>query len=203
VQSGNSFRPSSLDYSRPIYDPNYADNITGYQDSSQFNQPIYQQQSANYTNPLTAFNVSNYGTNPGMSRSMQAATAPGAGGVDPYYRQLQSYSNVLSNMPGGANFDTLTRDMRFYGISPQDMQSASSYSPQPQINWQTGQMSQPMQQMQTPFSYQQPMQQPMQQARPNYGPSQAIVGRSSQMRGTPNVMRRAEGGIASLLDNDE
>jgi hypothetical protein len=35
------------------------------------------------------------------------------------------------------------------------------------------------------------------------GPSQAIVGRSSQMRGTPNVMRRAEGGITSLLDNDE
>ena len=181
VQSGDSFRPSTLDYSKPIYDPNYADNITGYQQSSQFFQPIYQQQQPNYTNPLTAFNVSNYGTNPGMSRSMQAATAPGAGGVDPYYRQLQSYSNVLSNMPGGANFDTLTRDMRFYGISPQDMQAASSYSPQPQ----------------TPFSYQQPA------AQSNYGPSQAIVGRSSQMRGTPNVMRRAEGGIASLLDNDE
>jgi hypothetical protein len=53
------------------------------------------------------------------------------------------------------------------------------------------------QQMQTPFSYQQPMAQPAVQ--PNYGPSQAIVGRSSQMRGTPNVMRRAEGGITSLL----
>ena len=84
-------------------------------------------------------------------------------------------------MPGGANFDTLLNDMRFYGISPQDMQSASSYSPQ----------------MQTPFSYQQPMQ------RTSSGPSQAIVGRSSQMRGTPNVMRRAEGGIASLMDSDE
>lgn len=35
------------------------------------------------------------------------------------------------------------------------------------------------------------------------GPSQAIVGRSSQMRGTPNVMRRAEGGIASLVDDVE
>jgi hypothetical protein len=35
------------------------------------------------------------------------------------------------------------------------------------------------------------------------GPSQAIVGRSSQMRGTPNVMAapvtKAKGGIASLL----
>jgi hypothetical protein len=66
------------------------------------------------------------------------------------------------------------------------------------------QQPQYQQQMQTPFSYQQPMQQ-MQQpaAQPNYGPSQAIVGRSSQMRGTPNVMRRAEGGIASLMDNDK
>ena len=52
-------------------------------------------------------------------------------------------------------------------------------------------------QQQSPFSYQQP------QSQPNYGPSQAIVGRSSQMRGTPNVMRRAEGGIASLMDDVE
>jgi hypothetical protein len=53
-------------------------------------------------------------------------------------------------------------------------------------------------QMQSPFSYQQPTPQ-----RTSSGPSQAIVGRSSQMRGTPNVMRRAEGGIASLMDDVE
>jgi hypothetical protein len=37
------------------------------------------------------------------------------------------------------------------------------------------------------------------------GPRQAIVGRSSQMRGTPNVMMRrgAEGGIMALLGDDE
>jgi hypothetical protein len=35
------------------------------------------------------------------------------------------------------------------------------------------------------------------------GPRQAIVGRSSQSRGTPNVMRRAKGGIASLMDDKE
>jgi hypothetical protein len=46
-------------------------------------------------------------------------------------------------------------------------------------------------QQQSPFSYQQSQ------------PSQAIVGRSSQMRGTPNVMRRAEGGITSLMDDVE
>lgn len=48
--------------------------------------------------------------------------------------------------------------------------------------------------MQTPFSQPQSMM-------PNYGPSQPIVSRSAGMRGTPNVMmRRAEGGIASLVD---
>jgi hypothetical protein len=51
--------------------------------------------------------------------------------------------------------------------------------------------------MQTPFSS--GMSQPAPQ-RTSSGPAQAIVGRSSQMRGTPNVMRRAEGGITSLMD---
>ena len=271
---------------------------------SQFYQPAYQPQYANYTNPLTAFNVSNYGTNPGMSKSMQAAMAPGAGGVDPYYKQLQSYANLLNSQGGRNNINTLMEDMQKYGISAQDLQNASSYNPQSQMQspfnssggmgggggaltpemarnlMQRSMMggvptsefakyggydavqslydssggnyakpaqlsTQPMQfnpytnspsysggmpQMQSPFSYQQPMRQqyqpqqqynrfvdpstgratgladipqmmqPMQQlAQTNYGPSQAIVGRSSQMRGTPNVMRRAKGGIASLL----
>jgi hypothetical protein len=59
-----------------------------------------------------------------------------------------------------------------------------------------------MPQIQSPYSYQ-PVQQPAPMARTSSGPSQAIVGRSSQMRGTPNVMRRAEGGIASLMDDEE
>lgn len=239
---------------------------------SQFYQPVYQSQYQNYSNPLTSFNVSNYGTNPGMSTSMQAAMAPGAGGVDPYYKQLQSYANLLSSQGGRNNINTLMDDMRLYGISAQDLQNASSYNPQSQMqlpfnssggmggggNSLTPEMArnlmqrsmmggvptsefakyggydavqsmydssggnyakpaqlstQPMQfnpytnspsysggmpQMQSPFSYQQPMQQPVAQ-RTSSGPSQAIVGRSSQMRGTPNVMRRAKGGIASLL----
>jgi hypothetical protein len=58
------------------------------------------------------------------------------------------------------------------------------------------------------YGYSAPMQSNYQQPAPmpqrtSSGPSQAIVGRSSQMRGTPNVMRRAEGGIASLMDNVE
>ena len=56
--------------------------------------------------------------------------------------------------------------------------------------------------MQTPFSsgMSQPRQQEFMPQRTSSGPAQAIIGRSSQMRGTPNVMRRAQGGITSLLD---
>ena len=297
---------------------------------SQFYQPAYQSQYQNYGNPLTAFNVSNYGTNPAMSRSMRDATAPGAGGAGDYYKHLQSYASLFGTQPdnNNINFDTLLKDMRQYGISAQDLQNASSYSPpqsnyggrygggdgypdgnfrtQPYVDPSTGRSTglADMPQMQTPFSYQQPMQQrqapfnpytnnfgaiagafptqtpfsyqtatgkqsitpltasattpftststpfnyqtttgqpnrdyglayskPMQlpqyvydtirdvdsyQSQPvqayqstrpvlptSSGPSKAIVGRSSQVRGTPNVMAapvvKAKGGIASLL----
>jgi hypothetical protein len=152
VQAGGGMRPSTLDYSKPIYDPNYADNITGYQDSSQFYQPIYQPQYQNYNmgNPMS---ISQYGQQPSYGGSYGGGFGGGFGG---------GY--------GG-------------GYMPQMQTPFNPY----------------MNQYQSPFSYQQPMQ----QAQPNYGPSQAIVGRSSQMRGTPNVMRRAEGGIASLMDDVE
>ena len=64
-----------------------------------------------------------------------------------------------------------------------------------------------MPQMQTPFNpYTNSFQSPFafaQQPQTNYGPAQQIVSRSASMRGTPNVMmRRAEGGIASLVDDE-
>lgn len=287
---------------------------------SQFYQPAYQSQYQNYGNPLTAFNVSNYGTNPAMSRSMRDATAPGAGGAGDYYKHLQSYASLFGTQPdnNNINFDTLLKDMQRYGISAQDLQNASSYNPAPSgvggggnktqqyVDPSTGRSTglADIPQMQTPFSYQQPMQQrqasfnpytnnfgatggafptqtpfsyqtatgkqsitpltasattpftststpfnyqtttgqpnrdyglayskPMQlpqyvydtirdvdsyQSQPvqayqstrpvlptSSGPSKAIVGRSSQVRGTPNVMAapvvKAKGGIASLL----
>jgi hypothetical protein len=96
-------------------------------------------------------------------------------------------------------------------VMPQQPSYQSSYQPSyQQQSYQQPQQYNPYQQyeqslgsynpyqMQSPFSYQQPMPQ-----RTSSGPSQAIIGRSSQMRGTPNVMRRAEGGIASLMDDVE
>jgi hypothetical protein len=220
VQSGNSYRPSTLDYSRPIYDPNYADNITGYQQSSQFYQPIYQPQYNNYANPLTAGSVAAYGTNPGPSSGYLAATAQGGQGLDNYYQSLRAFGAQQSSQPYGMDYATFNPARKQLGANQADLMSAYQYNPQQQFGGGYGggfggfggfggnfmpQMQTPfnpyMNQYQSPFSYQQ--QQPMQQAQPNYGPSQAIVGRSSQMRGTPNVMRRAEGGIASLMDDAE
>jgi hypothetical protein len=237
VQSGNSFRPSTLDYSRPIYDPNYADNITGYQQSSQFYQPIFQPQYNNYANPLTAGNVANYGTNPGPSSGYLAATAQGGQGLNNYYQSLRNFGAQQSSQPYGMDYTTFNPARKALGANQADLQQAYEYNPQQQFGGFSGQQSMPqmqtpfnpytnqyqspfsyqqpmqqMQQMQTPFSYQQPQQQEQQrqmqqqmqqQVQKNYGPSQAIVGRSSQMRGTPNVMRRAEGGITSLMDDVE
>jgi len=231
--------------------------------SGQFTQPVYNSQYQNYTNPLTTFNVSNYGTNPGMSRSMQAATAPGAGGAGAYYQHLQGYGNLLGTQGDRNNINTLMNDMRQYGISAQDLQSASSYTPpqqqynpfsyqQPQSmgyadpysgratglanptnyanqRFQQQQQYNPYQQQQqqyNPFGYQQQQYNPYQQQQyspfsyqqqynpydsypqtyqqqpvvpTSSGPTSPIVGRSSGFRGTPNVMRRAEGGIAGIL----
>jgi hypothetical protein len=217
VQAGGGMRPSALDYSKPIYDPNYADNITGYQQSSQFYQPIYQPQYNNYANPLTAGSVAAYGTNPGPSAGYLAATSQGGQGLDNYYQDLRAFGAQQSSQPYGMDYATFNPARKALGANQADLMNAYQYNPQQQFGGGYGggfgggfggnfmpQMQTPfnpyMNQYQSPFSYQQPMQQP---ARPNYGPSQAIVSRSSQMRGTPNVMRRAEGGIASLMDDVE
>lgn len=185
-------------------------------ESPQFYQPAYQSQYNNYANPLTAGSVANYGTTQGPSAGYMAAMAPGGQGLDNYYQNLQRFGAQQSSQPYGMDYATFNPARKAMGASQSDLMAAYSYNPQQQQNYGGGygggfmpQMQTPFNpytnQYQSPFSYQQPMQQmqqPMAQ-RTSSGPSQAIVGRSSQMRGTPSVMRRAEGGIASLLDNDE
>lgn len=198
---------------------------------SQFYQPAYQPQYNNYTT-TNPFSVSQYGT-PMTARSLVDSAYAGIGRygsgneinqVDPGGRQYwegrlasgslnpqslfdqfngvinqarqdpsNPYNQYVLNQPGysGADFG------RGYAQQPMQQRQApfNPYTNQYQTPFSSQQQQQ--QQMQTPFSYQQPA------AQPNYGPSQAIVGRSSQMGGAPNVMRRAEGGITSLLDNYE
>jgi hypothetical protein len=343
VQAGAGMRPSALDYSRPIFDPNYKDNITGYEQSSQFYQPIYQSQYQNYARPATQFDTSMYGTqpvqsplsaggasrenisnavnswitnNPGADINTTLAAMRGsginrtdiqaAGGVNNYGPSTQQtfnpfsaqptqqtsmfggqmqgggygqfgmnnpfspFSNSFLNMDPNLNRGTVADKANMYrnaiqsgfgdqqiynqatGLFGQQSPQAWGYlqgsamgmtpglgqgSEQDKIGFYQGARNQGfndqtirnaanqmignqsqgdwsylqnrsgfgggsggfgnqfMPQMQTPF------QPPVQQSPfRSSGPSQAIVGRSSQMRGTPNVMRRAEGGITSLMD---
>ena len=195
---------------------------------SQFYQPAYQPQYANYatTNPL---GVSQYGTPMTPSSLVDSAYAgigrfgvgTGTNQMDAGGRQnhinafqtleytpenfFQKFANSVRDYQTQNPNDRYTQYMQnqpgymggYQGYMPQ-MQSPQQM--QTPFNPYTNQYQSPFsyqqpqyQQMQTPFSYQQPM------AQRTSGPSQAIVGRSSQMRGTPNVMRRAKGGITSLL----
>ena len=89
-----------------------------------------------------------------------------------------------------------------YNPYQQYEQSLGSYNPyQQQEQYNPFSYQQPQQQY-NPFSYQQQdnlYQQPQPIVPTSSGPSQAIYGRSAGARGTPNVMRRAEGGIAEIL----
>ena len=179
------------------------------------------------TNPAgynaTATDALNFMRNSGVNREDFQSWA----GKNNYDPQRQSPSNYSGGMGGGLTPEMartlMQRSMTSSGVPTSEFQKFGGYDtvkalydrsggdysgqgnpyPQQQFNPYTNQYQipfsyqQPQQQMQTPFSYQQPA------AQPNYGPSQAIVGRSSQMRGTPNVMRRAEGGITSLLKKDK
>jgi hypothetical protein len=214
---------------QPVYNSqyqNYARPATQFDTSMYGTQPV---QSPAFASGMSRGNINNaignyfqQNPNSAMSDTLNAMRSSGInrtdiqafGGVNNYgpqmsMPQMSNPFNPYSNSSGyGGGFGG--------GYMPQ-MQTPFSYQQQ---------SYQP--QMQSPFSYQQQSYQPSYQSsyggygngydnsgyftpmqpapipqRTSSGPSQAIVGRSSQMRGTPNVMRRAEGGIASLMDDVE
>lgn len=188
--------------------------------SAQFYQPVFQSQYTNYARPATQFDVSTYGTQPVQS----PLSASGA--------SRASINNTIGNyfqQNPNSDMNATLAAMRNAGINRTDIQQwggVNNYGPQMSLP----QMQMPfnpytnsfgggfMPQMQSPFSFQpqfQPqmgmgmqtpfssgMSQPAPQ-RVSSGPARAIVSRSSGMRGTPNVMmRRAEGGVTSLMDDE-
>jgi hypothetical protein len=105
--------------------------------------------------------------------------------------QYQNYANPQTQM-----------GVSQYGQQPQGVfQASTPFNPYTNSYQQPTEFYGGMQGGMQPQSQMQQMQQPVAQ-RTSSGPSQAIVSRSAQMRGTPSVMRRAEGGITSLLDNE-
>jgi hypothetical protein len=210
---------------QPVYNTsyqNYARPATQFDVSMYGTQPV---QSPAFASGMSRDNINNaignyfqQNPNSAMSDTLNAMRSSGInrtdiqsfGGVNNYGPQMS-----MPSMQAQQPFNPYTNSSGYSGYMPQ-MQSPFSYQQQSyQPSYQP--------QMQTPFSYQQQNYQPTQlpayvydtirdlgqyksqpvPQRMSSGPSQAIVGRSSQMRGTPNVMRRAEGGIASLMDDVE
>jgi hypothetical protein len=159
--------------------------------ADQFYQPVYQPQYQNFARPATQFDTSTYGTQPVMSPAVQSGMAR-----DAINNTIAGYFRDNPNAGMGQTIDA----MRNAGINRTDIQTFggfNNYGPQ---------MSLP--QLRTPFnpytnSFQPQMGMGMQSPFRSSGPARPIVSRSAQARGTPNVMmRRAEGGIASLVDDE-
>lgn len=89
----------------------------------QFFQPIYRPEYQNFSNPMTAFNVSSYGTSPVPSAAYLRAMTPGGIGLPGLYQNLQNYAANYMATPG-ASFGRLLGDMGYQGVSPMDMQMA-------------------------------------------------------------------------------
>jgi len=175
-------------------------NYQKFGTNNQFNQPIYQSNYQNYARPATQFDVSMYGTQPVYSPARAWNDRNSGSAAAGQQVVNNAIGNYFQQNPNASISQTLDA-MRDVGINRTDIQSwggVNNYGPQ---------MSFPS--MSTPFnpytnSYQSPFSTQAPAARTSSGPAQAIVGRSSSLRGTPNVVaRRAEGGITSLMDDVE
>jgi hypothetical protein len=149
----------------------------------------------NRTDVQAAGGYNNYGPQMSMPQ-MQTPFNPYAAG---YGQQMQSPFSFQQPSYQPPMQTPFSYQQQSYQPSYQQQSYQPSYQPSYGGYGDYG-YSAPMQ-----SNYQQPMQQaPAQPVAPrSSGPTTPIVGRSSGFRGTPNVMRRAEGGIASLMDDVE
>jgi len=224
--TGNDIRGALTTQGRPVSDSDYGFLVqnaamtspTGrpMAGSDQFFQPVYNTSYQNYARPATQFDVSTYGTQPVNSPLLnQTSRGNVNNALNTFYN-----TNYRDNPMGVSMSDTLNF-MRGQGINRNDFQAfggVNNYGPQMSMP----QMQNPfnpytnssgsggfggynggygggyggyMPQMQTPFSYQQPMMQPM--AQPAAQPEVRLAGSGLGNR----TARRAEGGIASLMDD--
>jgi hypothetical protein len=228
--TGNDIRNSLTTQGRPVSDSDYGFLVqnaamtspTGrpFAGSDQFFQPVYNTSYMNYARPATQFDVSTYGTQPVYSPARawnDRNSGSAAGGQQVVNNAISNYFQQNPN----SDINSTLAAMRDSGINRTDIQSwggVNNYGPQMSMP----QMQNPfnpytnssgsggfggynggygggyggyMPQMQSPFSYQQPMMQPMDQ--PAAQPEVRLAGSGISSR----PVRRAEGGIASLMDD--
>jgi hypothetical protein len=162
---------------------------------------IYNPQYNNYANPLTAGSISNYGTMQGPSAGYMAAMAPGGQGLGNYYQNLQQFGAQQGSQPYGMNYATFNPARKAMGASQGDLMAAYSYNPMQGDSY-GGYSGMP--QMQTPFNpYTNNYQSPFSYGGGQQLPQNMYGGVYGGMGGAPAFFNYAEGGITSLLDNDE
>jgi len=185
--------------------------------SAQFYQPIYQPQYQNY-NMGSPMGISQYGQQPsfgggfggfggGFGRGFGGGFGRGFGGFsDMMYRPDMGQRE--QQMPGPTMMSGMGGTAENGFMSPGGMGGLSSQ--QQALIDDLGRMGGGQAGGYTPFAGFGPQQQyfpqqgqQMQQATPartSSTPAQGIISRAAGVRNTPNMMRRAEGGIASLMD---
>jgi len=85
---------------------------------------IYQPQYQNYANPLTMFNVSNYGRDVPTSAGYNQAVGPQGMGIAGLNQSLQDFANQQMSQQGGANMNQVLQHMNSLGLSPTDLENS-------------------------------------------------------------------------------
>ena len=91
---------------------------------------IYRSQYQNYADPLTMFNVSNYGRDPATSAGFNYATAPGGMGIDTLNQNLRDYADEQmartydNGALRGADMNEVLAAMRSSGLTATDLENA-------------------------------------------------------------------------------
>jgi hypothetical protein len=93
-------------------------------------QGIYRSQYQNYANPLTMFNVSNYGQDVPTSPGYNYATAPGNMGINQLNQNLRDMASrqmaqtYPDGSPKGADMNQVLAEMRRVGLTATDLENA-------------------------------------------------------------------------------
>jgi hypothetical protein len=91
---------------------------------------VYQSQYQNYADPLTMFNVSNYGRDPNTSAAYNFATGPQGTGVDQLNQSLRAFADKQmaqtypDGSPRGADMNAVLAEMRRLGLTATDLENA-------------------------------------------------------------------------------
>ena len=88
------------------------------------NKNIYRPQYRNYADPLTMFNVSNYGRDLPTSAGYNYATTPGNMGIWQLNQNLRDIADKQMAQPGGADMNAMLTAMRNSGLTAADLENA-------------------------------------------------------------------------------